>query len=65
MSCPTDNTLNVDQSEFFTAGTLNWSQHRIGWALCGGAALITTIVALSNIFLHCRNYRRPYVAPAP
>ncbi|KAF7315620.1 hypothetical protein MIND_00077400 [Mycena indigotica] len=58
-TCPSDNTLEVDQSSFWSAGTLNWDPHRIGWAVAGGCAAVTVIISVVSVLLHCRNYTNP------
>ncbi|KAG1828261.1 DUF300-domain-containing protein [Suillus variegatus] len=58
-SCPSDNTENVDQSSFWSSGNLNWDQHRIGWAIAGGCAVLTVIISMISVLRHCRHYTKP------
>jgi len=55
-SCPTDNTEDVDQSLFWDSKGINWDEHRIGWAISGGCAVLTVIISTISIFQHCRSY---------
>ena len=41
--CPSDNTLEVDQSTFWGPDGVNWDAHRIGWAISGGCALLASL----------------------
>ena len=36
MTCASDNTEAVDQSNFWTDGSIHWDAHRVGWAIAGG-----------------------------
>jgi hypothetical protein len=39
--CPIDgNAEDIDQSKFWSPSGLNWDEHRIGWAIAGGCAVI-------------------------
>lgn len=38
--CESDNKVAIDQSKFWDGANLNWSPHRIGWAIAGGCALL-------------------------
>ncbi|KAG2130418.1 organic solute transporter Ostalpha-domain-containing protein [Suillus bovinus] len=58
-SCPSDNTSEVDQSSFWSSGNLNWDQHRIGWAIAGGCAMLTVLISVISVSGHCRNYTKP------
>ncbi|KAH7100351.1 DUF300-domain-containing protein [Auriculariales sp. MPI-PUGE-AT-0066] len=58
-ACPEKNTLAIDQSSFWNSGNLNWDAHRIGWAISGGAALITLIITIFTVLGHARNYHVP------
>ncbi|KAJ7226845.1 organic solute transporter Ostalpha-domain-containing protein [Mycena pura] len=60
MSCPSDNTVTVDQSEFWdSANGINWDQHRIGWAIAGGCSAITVLITCFTVWQHCRHYTVP------
>ncbi|KAJ7072280.1 DUF300-domain-containing protein [Mycena amicta] len=54
--CPSDNRAELDQSDFWSSGTLNWDTHRIGWAIAGGCTIVTLIISAISVLLHCRNY---------
>ncbi|KAG2062925.1 DUF300-domain-containing protein, partial [Suillus decipiens] len=58
-TCPPDNTAYIDQSSFWSPGNLNWDEHRIGWAIAGGCAVVTVIISLISVWRHCRNYTKP------
>ncbi|KAG2037146.1 organic solute transporter Ostalpha-domain-containing protein [Suillus americanus] len=58
-TCPSDNTVDVDQSSFWSSGNLNWDEHRIGWAIAGGCAMLTVIISMISVWGHCRNYTKP------
>ncbi|KAJ7497348.1 DUF300-domain-containing protein [Mycena latifolia] len=57
--CPSDNTSAVDQTSFWSSGSLNWDSHRIGWAIAGGCTVVTLIISLISVLGHCRNYTNP------
>ncbi|KAI0259472.1 DUF300-domain-containing protein [Gloeopeniophorella convolvens] len=56
MSCPSDNTQVVDQSSFWSHGSIHWDAHRIGWAIAGGCAALTVLISAFSVLQHCRNY---------
>ncbi|KAG2360220.1 organic solute transporter Ostalpha-domain-containing protein [Suillus spraguei] len=58
-TCPPDNTAGVDQSSFWSPGNLNWDEHRIGWTVAGGCALLTILISMVPVLRHCRNYTKP------
>lgn len=58
-TCPSDNTADIDQSDFWSSGSLHWTPHRIGWAIAGGCAVLTTIITIISVSMHARNYRVP------
>lgn len=41
--CPSDNTVEIDQSTFWGSDGVNWDAHRIGWAISGGCALLASL----------------------
>jgi hypothetical protein len=47
MSCPSDNTQAVEQSGFWSEGSIHWDAHRVGWAIAGGSALLVRAISLS------------------
>ncbi|KAH9954598.1 organic solute transporter Ostalpha-domain-containing protein [Russula dissimulans] len=59
MSCPSDDSQAVDQSQFWSQGSLHWDAHRIGWAIAGSCALATVIISAISVLQHCRNYTKP------
>ncbi|KAJ6586973.1 DUF300-domain-containing protein [Mycena vulgaris] len=59
VTCPSDNTADVDQSSFWSSGNLNWDKHRIGWAIAGGCTAVTLIISFFSVLSHCRNYTNP------
>jgi hypothetical protein len=46
MSCPSDNTQVVDQSKFWTSGSIHWDAHRVGWAIAGGCTALVSLITL-------------------
>ncbi|KAJ7641888.1 DUF300-domain-containing protein [Roridomyces roridus] len=59
-TCPSDNAAEIDQSNFWNPnGGIDWDQHRIGWAIAGGCALLTVILTCFSVLQHCRNYNVP------
>ncbi|KAJ7096271.1 DUF300-domain-containing protein [Mycena epipterygia] len=58
-TCPSDNSADVDQSSFWTSGSLDWDSHRIGWAVAGGCTALTVIISFFSVLRHCRNYTNP------
>ncbi|KJA22431.1 hypothetical protein HYPSUDRAFT_41052 [Hypholoma sublateritium FD-334 SS-4] len=60
MPCPTSvNQISIDQSQFWDSDGIHWSTHRIGWAIAGGCAAITTVISAISILQHCRNFTVP------
>ncbi|KAI5476847.1 hypothetical protein MNV49_007143 [Pseudohyphozyma bogoriensis] len=57
-TCPEADTSAVDESKFLSGG-LNWDAHRVGWAIAGGCAVLTTLTGGVNVWRHARNYRKP------
>ncbi|OLL24947.1 Transmembrane protein 184 [Neolecta irregularis DAH-3] len=57
-TCPAENTLDTDQSLFWSDGP-NWDAHRIGWALSGIFAAADSLFACALIYKHLAHYRRP------
>lgn len=43
-TCPSGNTQTTDQTSFWSAGNLHWDEHRIGWAIAGGCAVLVSPV---------------------
>lgn len=64
-TCPLTNSQNLDASSFWDSSGLHWDAHRIGWAIAGGCTVLTFLLGGTNIWLHCRNYRKPYVRLVP
>lgn len=58
-ACPSENTESIDQTDFWSSGSIHWTPHRIGWAIAGGCAVLTTIITIINVSMHARNYRVP------
>jgi hypothetical protein len=46
MTCPSDNTQAVDQSNFWSDGSVHWDAHRVGWAIAGGCAVLVRATSL-------------------
>ncbi|KAG6810571.1 hypothetical protein H0H92_011297 [Tricholoma furcatifolium] len=44
--CPSDNTIAVDQSSFWSSSGVNWDAHRVGWAIAGGCSVVLTKLLL-------------------
>ncbi|KAF9061573.1 DUF300-domain-containing protein [Rhodocollybia butyracea] len=59
VTCPSDNTQATDQTEFWSSNGVDWDAHRIGWAIAGGASVITVLISLISVLQHCRNYTNP------
>ncbi|KAJ7753659.1 organic solute transporter Ostalpha-domain-containing protein [Mycena maculata] len=59
MSCPSDNTVDVEQLNFWTSGGIDWDAHRIGWAIAGGCSVVTVLITIVSVLQHCRNYTVP------
>jgi hypothetical protein len=60
MVCPTSpNQIAIDESHFWDTDGIHWSTHRIGWAISGGCAALTTIIAAITVLQHCRSYTVP------
>ncbi|KAF9430512.1 hypothetical protein BGZ94_006458 [Podila epigama] len=36
-----------------------WKRHDIGWAICGGLAVMSTLISFHLIFRHAKNYTKP------
>ncbi|KAI9508983.1 DUF300-domain-containing protein [Russula earlei] len=64
MSCPSDNSQSVDQSQFWNAGGLHWDSHRVGWAIAGGCSILTVIISAVSVIQHCR-YGTTALHPTP
>ncbi|TRM60659.1 organic solute transporter Ostalpha-domain-containing protein [Schizophyllum amplum] len=58
-TCESDNTADVDQSDFWSSDGIDWDAHRIGWAISGGCAALTVIISAIAIAKHCRSYTVP------
>ncbi|KAH7914889.1 organic solute transporter Ostalpha-domain-containing protein [Hygrophoropsis aurantiaca] len=58
-TCPSQNTEAVDQSSFWSSGSLDWDEHRIGWAIAGGCSVLTVLISMYSVLQHCRYYNRP------
>ena len=43
MTCLSDNAQAVDQSHFWSDGSLHWDAHRIGWAIAGGFTVLVRV----------------------
>ncbi|KAF8484305.1 DUF300-domain-containing protein [Gautieria morchelliformis] len=55
-TCPEDNATGVDQSSFWDSSGIHWDQHRIGWAVAGGCAILTVLLTMYSVLTHARNY---------
>ncbi|KAN0111855.1 DUF300 domain containing protein [Russula decolorans] len=56
MTCASDNTQAVDQSHFWTDGSVHWDAHRVGWAVAGACTAVTVLISAVSVLQHCRNY---------
>ncbi|WVQ65290.1 uncharacterized protein L199_003466 [Kwoniella botswanensis] len=61
MSCPTTNSniTDTDEDVFFSPDGIHWDAHRIGWAVAGGCAALTTLITLFNLTMHAIRYQHP------
>ena len=58
-NCPSDNTLEVDQSTFWDADGINWDAHRIGWVVAGAcAAAVRRYLVIRSIHGHQQRRQR-------
>ncbi|KAF8520864.1 DUF300-domain-containing protein [Hysterangium stoloniferum] len=57
--CPSINSAKIDQSGFWSKDGIHWDQHRIGWAVAGGCAVLTTFITFYSVMSHAMNYRVP------
>ena len=48
MSCASDNTQAVDQSRFWSDGSLHWDAHRVGWTIAGACTAVVRIYLSYN-----------------
>ncbi|PPQ67258.1 hypothetical protein CVT25_005842 [Psilocybe cyanescens] len=63
-TCPSDNTADIDQSSFWSSGTLHWDAHRIGWAVAGACTVATLIISIFTVLSHCRGVLRMLYDPS-
>ncbi|KAJ7045567.1 organic solute transporter Ostalpha-domain-containing protein [Mycena alexandri] len=54
-TCPSDNSAAVDQTSFWSSGTLH-APHRVGWIIGGGCSALTVLISIVSVLGHCRNY---------
>ncbi|KAF8523464.1 DUF300-domain-containing protein [Hysterangium stoloniferum] len=59
-TCPEENADLLDQTSFWDSSGMHWDQHRIGWAIAGGCAVITVLISLYSVATHARNYHNRY-----
>ncbi|OCF31838.1 hypothetical protein I317_03341 [Kwoniella heveanensis CBS 569] len=61
MSCPSTNSNITDTSEdvFWSEDGIHWDAHRIGWAVAGGCAALTTLITLFTMTMHAVRYQHP------
>ncbi|WWC68309.1 uncharacterized protein I206_102233 [Kwoniella pini CBS 10737] len=59
--CPSTNSNVTDANEdvFFSPDGIHWDAHRIGWAVAGGCAALTTLITLFNVTMHAIRYQYP------
>ncbi|WWC60659.1 uncharacterized protein I303_103234 [Kwoniella dejecticola CBS 10117] len=59
--CPSTNSNVTDANEdvFFSPDGIHWDAHRIGWAVAGGCAALTTLITLFNLTMHAVRYQHP------
>ena len=48
MSCASDNTQAVDQSRFWSDGSLHWDAHRVGWTIAGACTAVVRVYLSYN-----------------
>jgi len=41
-----DNTVAIDETEFWDANGVHWTPHRIGWTIAGVCAVLVRTTAL-------------------
>jgi hypothetical protein len=49
MTCASDNTQAVDQSHFWSDGSLHWDAHRVGWAIAGACTAVVRFYPLLQL----------------
>ncbi|KAF8588171.1 DUF300-domain-containing protein [Ramaria rubella] len=57
--CPSTNAERIDQSGFWNSDGIHWDQHKIGWAVSGGCAVLTVIITMFSVLSHALEYRVP------
>jgi hypothetical protein len=62
MTCASDNTQAVDQSHFWTDGSVHWDAHRVGWAVAGACTAVVRFISLAvdketSLHLPCITFR--------
>lgn len=48
MTCASDNTQAVDQSHFWSGGSIHWDAHRVGWAVAGACTVVVRVFLYSS-----------------
>ncbi|ORY23937.1 organic solute transporter Ostalpha-domain-containing protein [Naematelia encephala] len=59
MSCPSVNAAVEGDDCFFCSDGIHWDAHRIGWAVSGSCALVTTLITLFTLTMHATHYQQP------
>ncbi|KAF7321375.1 hypothetical protein MKEN_00657800 [Mycena kentingensis (nom. inval.)] len=57
--CDSDNAEAIDQSSFWSEGSLNWDAHRTGWLVAGVSTIITVLISVISVLHHARSYTNP------
>jgi hypothetical protein len=56
MTCESDNTQAVDQSRFWSNGSIHWDAHRVGWTIAGACT------AVVRVYLSIKRHRFIFLA---
>ncbi|ORX35039.1 organic solute transporter Ostalpha-domain-containing protein [Kockovaella imperatae] len=58
VTCPNVELAQADDC-FFCPDGIHWDAHRIGWAVSGAAAAVTTLITLFTLTMHATHYQQP------
>ena len=46
-----ENTVDINQSNFWDPSNMDWDAHRIGWAVAGGCTILVRSICKLDILL--------------